>query len=71
MLMANSSPPKGSQRETFFEFTSMGAQIRVAAIDSETGIEVIIIAPASASQLHMQRVAKAKLDRRLAKETGN
>ncbi|MCF6302057.1 MAG: serine hydroxymethyltransferase [Devosiaceae bacterium] len=66
--MTNSISPGGARRETFFEFTSMGAQIRVAAIDAETGIEVVIIAPATASQLHMQRIAKAKLDRRLAKE---
>lgn len=53
-------------RQIYFEFQTLGAQVRVAAIDSETGIEVIIIAPKAASQLQMQTIAKAKLERRLA-----
>lgn len=51
--------------EVYFEFTQVGQQMRVAAIDAATGIEVIVITPASASQLHMQRVALAKLEKRL------
>jgi len=55
--------------EVFFEFTQLGAQMRVAAIDGNTGIEVVVIAPVSATQLQMQNLALAKLKRRL--ETQN
>ena len=43
-----------SRGEVFFEFTRIGAQVRVAAIDERTGIEVVTIAPAHASQLQMR-----------------
>ena len=57
-------PPGGN--EVFFEFTQIGGQMRVAAIDAATGIEVIVIAPLTATQIQMQNVALAKLKRRLA-----
>ena len=52
-------------REVLFEFTQLGGQMRVAAIDGKTGIEVIVITPVSASQAQMQNLALAKLKRRL------
>ena len=52
--------------EVLFEFVQVGQQMRVAAIDSDTGIEVIVITPASATKLQMQQLALAKLRRRLA-----
>ena len=55
--------PRGP--EVYFEFTQVGAQMRVAAIDARTGIEVIVIAPLSATQAQMQALALAKLRRRL------
>ncbi len=58
----------GEAREILFEFRPMGSQVRVAAIDADTGAEVIVIAPIGASQLDMQRVAIAKLKRKLAKD---
>ena len=61
--MADGKPaPRG---EVFFEFTQIGAQMRVAAIDAQTGTEVIVIAPVTASQIQMQNLAMAKLRRRL------
>lgn len=51
--------------EVFFEFTQLGGQMRVAAIDGKTGIEVIVIAPVTATQVQMQTIALAKLKRRL------
>lgn len=57
-------------REILFEFRPLGNQVRVAAIDADTGTEVIIIAPLNASQADMQRIATAKLLRQLAKNTG-
>lgn len=56
------APPAG---QIFFEFTQIGGQMRIAAIDGATGIEVIIIAPLSATQHQMQALALAKLKRRL------
>lgn len=54
--------------EVLFEFTQIGQQMRVAAIDGRTGVEVVVIAPVSASRLQMQNLALAKLKRRLEQE---
>lgn len=54
--------------EVLFEFTQLGAQMRVAAIDSRTGIEVVIVAPVTATQIQMQNIALAKLKRRMEQE---
>jgi hypothetical protein len=56
---------KGSSGEVLFEFKQVGPQMRVAAIDSRTGIEVVIIAPVTATQIQVQNLALAKLKRRL------
>jgi hypothetical protein len=60
-------PSRGS--DVYFEFTQIGGQMRVAAIDSATGIEVIVITPLSATQHQMQTLALAKLKRRLEQGT--
>ncbi|MBA4783167.1 MAG: serine hydroxymethyltransferase [Rhizobiales bacterium] len=49
------------------EFLQIGPQIKVTAIDPDSGIEVSIIAPLSASKAEMSRVAANKLKRRIAK----
>ncbi len=54
------------QGEVYFEFIQLGQQMRVAAVDAATGTEVVVITPANATQLQMQRVALAKLRRKLA-----
>ena len=54
------------QGEIFFEFSQVGRQMRVAAIDVDTGIEVIVITPVSATKHQMQQLALAKLRKRLA-----
>ena len=56
------APPLG---EVFFEFTQIGGQMRIAAIDGKTGTEVVVIAPLTATQVQMQTLALAKLKRRL------
>ena len=53
------------QGEIYFEFSQVGRQMRVAAIDADTGIEVIVITPVSATKLQMQQLALAKLRKRL------
>ena len=58
----SSTPGRG---QIYFEFVQVGAQMRVAAIDADSGIEVVVIAPLSATQAQMQSLALAKLKRRL------
>ncbi len=53
------------QGEVLFEFTRVGAQLRVSAIDPRTGTEVVIVAPANAPRSQIQKVAMAKLRRKL------
>lgn len=55
----------GTGREVLFEFRKAGPQIRVAAIDVQTGIEVVAIAPVSATEAQMKNLALAKLRRRI------
>ncbi|MDB5541578.1 MAG: serine hydroxymethyltransferase [Devosia sp.] len=52
----------------FFEFTQVGQQMRVAAIDEATGTEVVVIAPVSATPFQMQSLALGKLKRKLGAE---
>lgn len=54
-------------KEFYLEFFQLGPQVKVTAIDPETGIEVSIVAPKNASQDEMTRVAVDKLKRRIAK----
>lgn len=57
-----------SETTFYLEFLSLGGQVKVMAIDPDTGIEVSIIAPETASQEEMTSVAVEKLKRRLEKE---
>ncbi|WP_420432298.1 DUF6898 family protein [Hyphobacterium sp.] len=52
-------------REIIFEFIDTGPAIRVAAIDVATGEEVVIQSPKSAARADMEKVAAAKLARKL------
>jgi Domain of unknown function (DUF6898) len=63
-------PPdrRDAQREIYFEFRPVGAVVRVAAIDAETGIEITVMGPATASQRDLERLALRKLQARMARE---
>jgi hypothetical protein len=52
-------------REVLFEFTAIGAVMKVAAIDAATGIEVTVMGPVRAARADLQKLALAKLRRRL------
>ena len=54
------------RREVLFEFTAVGTVMKVAAIDAETGIEVMVMGPSHASRADLQKLAMAKLKKRLA-----
>lgn len=56
-----------SEKEFYLEYIQVGPQVKVTAIDPDTGIEVCIIAPATASKPEMNRVAIDKLNHALAK----
>jgi hypothetical protein len=55
----------GERREVLFEFTTIGAGTKVAAIDAETGIEVTVMGPTHALRTDLQMLALAKLRKRL------
>ncbi len=56
-----------SDNEVYFEFVQLGQQMRVAAIDAATLTEVVVITPVNASKDQMQKLALAKLRRKLGK----
>ena len=58
-------------REVFFEFTAIGAVVKVVAIDAATGTEVSVIGPVGAAQADLQQLAVGKLKARLAREASN
>jgi len=60
----------GESREVYFEFTVIGAVVKVAAIDAATGVEVSVMGPASAAQSDLEKFALAKLKARLKRERG-
>lgn len=55
------------RREVYFEFTAVGAVVKVSAIDAATGIEIAVMGPAGAARADLQRLALQKLKGRLAK----
>jgi hypothetical protein len=55
--------------EVYFEFVQVGQQMRVAAVDADTGTEVIVITPVQATKLQMQQLAMATLRRKLATQS--
>jgi len=58
-------------REVYFEFITIGATVKVVAIDADSGTEVSVIAPAGAAQGGLERLALAKLKARMARESAN
>ena len=52
--------------EVFYEFVQVGQQMRVSAIDADTNVEVVVVAPVAATRHQMQAIALAKLRKRLA-----
>ena len=54
------------QGEILFEFVQVGRQMRVAAFDVDSGIEVVVITPLTANKYQMQQLALIKLRKKLA-----
>jgi hypothetical protein len=57
--------------DIYFEITLIGAVAKVAAIDSESGLEICVFGPAHAAEHELKRLAVAKLRARLASESQN
>ncbi|GBE43302.1 hypothetical protein BMS3Bbin10_01378 [bacterium BMS3Bbin10] len=53
--------------EVYIEYKQVGQTIKVTAVDAATGLEVVIMGPASAAQTHLQKVAVEKLKMQLKK----
>jgi hypothetical protein len=47
--------------EVLFEYVRQGTSVKVTAIETETGIEAVIIVPANLSESQMQAKALQKL----------
>ncbi|MGF1455975.1 MAG: hypothetical protein ACFB6R_11455 [Alphaproteobacteria bacterium] len=47
--------------DVYLEFISHGTSVKVCAVCARTGIEVVVVGPASAGQEQLSRVAVAKL----------
>jgi hypothetical protein len=72
MMAGPDNSPSGqpsSDRRVLFEFTQLGQQVRVAAIDEATAVEVVIICPPQLGQAQMQRLALQKLRHKLGLPT--
>ncbi|WP_319773333.1 DUF6898 family protein [Breoghania sp.] len=62
--MTTGKTPSGGGR-VFLEFTRVGRQVKVSAIDEATGVEVSMMGPLTVSQDELGRLAVRKLKRRL------
>jgi len=60
-----SHPGVSDEREVIFEIARIGDIQRVAAIDTATGVEVVVQAPASAALADVRALALRKLERAL------
>lgn len=58
----------GPRGEAYIEYKQVGQTMKVTAIDAETGVEVVIMGPVSASRNDLQRVAVRKLKVQIDKE---
>lgn len=55
-------------RQVIFEFTTVGAYVKVAAIDADTGFEVSIVGDPRRDQRALERTALKKLEMVMAKQ---
>lgn len=67
---ARSGVSGGDLGEVIFEITRVGDVQRVAAIHVESGVEVVVQAPASAALVDVRTLALRKLERALAGDDG-
>lgn len=64
-------PGRQRNAEILFETRQIGPQVRVAAIDPQTGIEVVVFGPVAAGREGLQAMAARKLALRLRRQKGH
>jgi hypothetical protein len=57
--------------EVYFEFRAIGSVVRVAAVHAATGVETVVMGPATAATADLQRLALGKLRMSLARMSAN
>lgn len=57
-------------REIYVEMIPAGKALRVAAVDAETGLEMIFQVPANTPRPDIDRLARAKIMWKLGRESG-
>lgn len=60
----------GPGGEIYIEYKQLGQTMKVIAIDAATGMEAVIMGPASAAQAQLQKIAVRKLLMQLKKAKG-
>ncbi len=58
----------GPNGEIYIEYKQVGQTMKVIAVDAATGMEAVIMGPASTAQTMLQRVAVRKLQMLLEKD---
>ena len=56
-----------SGREYYIEFYVAGNSVKVSAVDSQTGLEAMVVGPLNAAKSDLQKLAIRKLELLLAK----
>jgi hypothetical protein len=56
--------------EVYFEIIAVGRSLKVTAIDAATGVEVVVIGPATASHADLRQLALRKLKAKIAADGG-
>ncbi len=64
------SDASGFPGEVYFEFYALGGAVKVTALCAVTGLEAVVMGPASATQADIERLALNKLKRLLAQRQG-
>jgi hypothetical protein len=60
----------GPRGEIYVEYKQVGQIMKVTAIDADTGLEAVIMGPASTAQTQLQKIAVQKLKMLLKKAEG-
>ena len=56
-------------REIYVEIIAAGNALRVAAVDAETGTELVFQVPAKTARAEIDRLARAKVEWKLARDS--
>lgn len=71
----SNAPPEGPEGQfgsgIILEMTTIGSSQKVTAVDEATGTEVSFITPASTARADIERLARAKLEYVMRKQSGD